>query len=670
MSALSKRHLARYECMLLDLITSVPGNDRCADCQARNPGWGSWNLGIFLCMRCATLHRKLGTHISKVKSLTMDSWTAEQVETMKKNGNIAVNRIYNPRNIKPSIPVDIDEVDSVMERFVRKKYELRALEDGKPKPPSRQDPSYTSRPAADLSLPSPSSPPYATATLPSKPKSRFAFGLRSLSSSHSSSPSSSRSATATLPSLRRRESLETSHVHSVPLPNNKQSRTLGVSIADRNGSLESKLEKLREMGFMDERRNMTVLKGLNGDVERCIDTLTRLGEKSSIGGPRSPTSPTGTQSGYRTSSGSTDMFTPPSSSSNPFDKPPTSVAAAPPNGTVGISINRSATGGNTPTEQKPVSHNPFDALDQSFQNLQVSSQPLFPNMTGGYPSQQANLQLSRAQQTMTPPVPSIPHQHQFLQLQHQQQQQQQPGYGSAAQSPMHGHYNPFMSHSTPATPYAGTPTQPLSPTNPFFTQPPPQPQQNGLQQGNTSPFTLQHHNTMPALSPPLRPATAMPAYQQLKQQQPQQPNRIDKSSILALYNFSQPPPTIPEQPQQQQQTQQQPQLSPLQTNTPFSANPYQTTTNASPMVQSAPVSTTGTYASHNPFFTHTNAAPSQPASFVPTAPTQPQGPAVPAPAPNNMGFSRTHVSQESIDIRQAHSGRHSPDIFASLSARY
>lgn len=31
-------------------------------------------------MRCATLHRKLGTHISKVKSLTMDSWTAEQVE--------------------------------------------------------------------------------------------------------------------------------------------------------------------------------------------------------------------------------------------------------------------------------------------------------------------------------------------------------------------------------------------------------------------------------------------------------------------------------------------------------------------------------------------------------------------------------------------------------------
>lgn len=37
-------------------------------------------LGIFLCMRCAALHRKLGTHITKVKSLSMDSWSNEQVE--------------------------------------------------------------------------------------------------------------------------------------------------------------------------------------------------------------------------------------------------------------------------------------------------------------------------------------------------------------------------------------------------------------------------------------------------------------------------------------------------------------------------------------------------------------------------------------------------------------
>ncbi|PWW76267.1 Arf GTPase activating protein, partial [Tuber magnatum] len=75
----SKRQQARNERMLQDLITSVPGNDRCADCGTRNPAWASWSLGIFLCIRCASLHRKLGTHISKIKSISMDMWTNDQI---------------------------------------------------------------------------------------------------------------------------------------------------------------------------------------------------------------------------------------------------------------------------------------------------------------------------------------------------------------------------------------------------------------------------------------------------------------------------------------------------------------------------------------------------------------------------------------------------------------
>ncbi|KAK5012553.1 Protein gts1 [Cryomyces antarcticus] len=37
-SALSKRQQARNERTLQDLIKTVPGNDKCADCGARNPG--------------------------------------------------------------------------------------------------------------------------------------------------------------------------------------------------------------------------------------------------------------------------------------------------------------------------------------------------------------------------------------------------------------------------------------------------------------------------------------------------------------------------------------------------------------------------------------------------------------------------------------------------------
>lgn len=49
-------------------------------------------MGIFLCMRCATIHRKLGTHVSKVKSLSMDSWTNEQVDVCGHAGFLVVLR--------------------------------------------------------------------------------------------------------------------------------------------------------------------------------------------------------------------------------------------------------------------------------------------------------------------------------------------------------------------------------------------------------------------------------------------------------------------------------------------------------------------------------------------------------------------------------------------------
>lgn len=41
-------------------------NKYCADCETKQPRWASWNLGVFLCIRCAGLHRNLGVHISKV----------------------------------------------------------------------------------------------------------------------------------------------------------------------------------------------------------------------------------------------------------------------------------------------------------------------------------------------------------------------------------------------------------------------------------------------------------------------------------------------------------------------------------------------------------------------------------------------------------------------------
>ena len=44
------------------------------------PGWASASVGCLLCIECSGMHRGLGVHISKVKSLSLDKWDTDLVE--------------------------------------------------------------------------------------------------------------------------------------------------------------------------------------------------------------------------------------------------------------------------------------------------------------------------------------------------------------------------------------------------------------------------------------------------------------------------------------------------------------------------------------------------------------------------------------------------------------
>lgn len=38
--------------------------------------------GVYLCIRCSGIHRGMGTHISRIKSIDLDMWTPEQMEVL------------------------------------------------------------------------------------------------------------------------------------------------------------------------------------------------------------------------------------------------------------------------------------------------------------------------------------------------------------------------------------------------------------------------------------------------------------------------------------------------------------------------------------------------------------------------------------------------------------
>ena len=100
-------------------------NQFCADCKRPNPTWASMNLGVFICIKCSGCHRELGTHISKIKSINLDSWPLNVLENFQKMDNKIANNYW-----EYNLPKDFDfnrirENDFRLQEFIRDKYEYK-----------------------------------------------------------------------------------------------------------------------------------------------------------------------------------------------------------------------------------------------------------------------------------------------------------------------------------------------------------------------------------------------------------------------------------------------------------------------------------------------------------------------------------------------------------------
>ena len=117
---MSKKHQKQVERRLIDIVNSHLNENKCGECSATFPTWALWNLGILLCGRCASVHRKALPGVSKVKSLTLDQWTSEQIENLSRIGNKRAKKEWNSKRVP--FPYADDDDQAPIEEYFRAKY--------------------------------------------------------------------------------------------------------------------------------------------------------------------------------------------------------------------------------------------------------------------------------------------------------------------------------------------------------------------------------------------------------------------------------------------------------------------------------------------------------------------------------------------------------------------
>ncbi|XP_019741512.1 arf-GAP domain and FG repeat-containing protein 1a isoform X6 [Hippocampus comes] len=124
MAASAKRKQEEKHLKMLREMTSLPANRKCFDCDQRGPTYANMTVGSFVCTSCSGILRGLNPP-NRVKSISMTTFTQQEIEFLQKNGNEVCRQIWlGLHDGKTSSAPDFREPQKV-KQFLQEKYEKK-----------------------------------------------------------------------------------------------------------------------------------------------------------------------------------------------------------------------------------------------------------------------------------------------------------------------------------------------------------------------------------------------------------------------------------------------------------------------------------------------------------------------------------------------------------------
>ncbi|KOX71657.1 Arf-GAP domain and FG repeat-containing protein 1 [Melipona quadrifasciata] len=124
MMASAKRKQDEKNLKILRELVSQAGNKECFDCRQRGPTYVNMTIGSFVCTSCSGMLRGL-TPPHRVKSISMATFTQEEIDFIKERGNEYCRRIWLGL-MNQNSPQTLDTKDEQkMKDLMSAKYELK-----------------------------------------------------------------------------------------------------------------------------------------------------------------------------------------------------------------------------------------------------------------------------------------------------------------------------------------------------------------------------------------------------------------------------------------------------------------------------------------------------------------------------------------------------------------